>query len=467
MTPRRRASVIAAIVALGVAVAGCKSVSNPFRSHPKPSAIPAGQRISLLELNDQLKVSDALKGQDFFLPAPAPQAEWPLAGGTLEQSVENVDAAPDFRVAWKRGFGLKSGAHAHVTAPPIMAAGKVFVMDAGATVSAHDAQTGSQLWRVDLKPKFKSARARFKLGRNRGSDHDAFGGGLAYADGKLYVASGFRMVAQLDPNTGAVNWSTPTDAPIHNAPTVADGRVYVVDVDDELLTYDAATGTPDWTHQALTEPARMLVASSPAVSNGTIVASFASGELVAMRSDNGTELWNQPLSRTTRSNALSEIRDIAGRPVIYKGDVFAISHANVLADTDLRTGTVRWQLPLSGITSPWPAGDVVFAVGLDGTVICAARESGQLYWSVDLNAPDLTKKSKKGPKRSHAVWSSPILAGNRLITVSSGGEAVALNAKSGAIERRLKIGDDVLLGPIAAGGTIYVVSQNADLIAIR
>jgi outer membrane protein assembly factor BamB len=209
------------------------------------------------------------------------------------------------------------------------------------------------------------------------------------------------------------------------------------------------------------------VASSPAVSNGTLVASFASGELVAMRSDNGTELWNQPLSRTTRTNALSEIRDIAGRPVIYKGDVFAISHADVMADTDLRTGTVRWQLPLAGITSPWPAGDVVFAVGLDGTVICAARESGQLYWTTDLNATSLDKKGKKVAKRSRAVWSSPILASNRLIMVSSSGEAVALNAKTGEVQRRLKLGDDALIGPIAAGGTIYVVSQSADLIAIR
>ena len=75
-------------------------------------------------------------------------------------------------------------------------------------------------------------------------------------------------------------------------------RVYVIDVNDELLTFNAENGTPDWTYQALTEPARIMAASSPAVSNGTLVASFASGELVALRSDNGTELWNLPLSHT-------------------------------------------------------------------------------------------------------------------------------------------------------------------------
>jgi len=455
MTTRRHASVIAAIAAASVAITGCSSAGRMFHSRPKPAAAnKEAQRISLLELSDQLKVSDTLKGQDFFLPPAQPQADWPLPGGTLEQSVENVDAAPDFRIAWRKPFGEKSSRRAHVLAPPIMAEGKVFVMDAGADVSAHDARTGDTIWKVSMRPKSKRER-------------EAFGGGLAYADGKLYVASGFRLVAELDPATGHTLWVTRTAAPIHDAPTVADGRVYTIDVDDELQTFNAANGTPDWTYQALTEPARMLVASSPAIANGTLIASFASGELVALRSDNGTELWNQPLSHTTRISALSEIRDIAGRPVVYKGSVFAISHADVMADTDLRTGEVHWTLPVSGFTSPWAAGDVVFAVGDDGRVLCAARDSGQLYWLIDLDAPPPVTKKNKKPRRSNAVWSSPILANGRLITVSDKGEAVAINAKTGVVEARLKIGDDALLAPIAAGGMIYVATQTADLIAIR
>lgn len=456
MTTRRRARVLTVVALASVSLAACAhhGLRNPFASQPRRPAANEAQRISLLELNDQLKVSPALRGQDFFLPPPQPQADWPTAGGTLENSVENVAAAPDFRVAWRRPFGLRSGAHAHVMAPPVAADGKIFVMDAGAGVSAHDARTGARIWRVDLKPKSKRER-------------EAFGGGMAYADGKLYVASGFRLVAEVDAATGHVDWLTRTEAPIHDAPTVADGRVYAIDVDDEMLTFSAATGAPDWTYQALTEPARMLVASSPAVSNGTVVASFASGELVALRGDNGTELWNVPLSRTTRTNALSEIRDIAGRPVIYKGDVFAVSHADVMAATDLRTGQLRWQIPVSAFTSPWAAGDVVYVVDDSGQVICASRDSGQLYWLTDLNATPPATPHHKPPKHVRAVWSSPILANGRLITVSDHGDAVAIDAKSGQVVARLKLGEDALLGPIAMGGLIYVATQKADLIAIQ
>ena len=51
--------------------------------------------------------------------------------------------------------------------------------------------------------------------------------------------------------------------------------------------------------------------------------------------------------------------------------------------------------------------------------------------------------------------------------VSSKGEAVALNPKTGALDRRLRIGADALIGPIAVNGTIYIVTQSAQLIAIR
>ena len=333
-----------------------------------------------------------------------------------------------------------------MTAPPIAAGGRIFVMDGGATISARDASTGAQIWRTNITPKSKR-------------DHEAWGGGLAFADGKIYASSGFREVVQIDAATGALGWRTRTEAPVHAAPTVFGGRVFAVDVNDELLAFDAATGAQAWTYQALTEPARILAASSPAVENDTVVASFASGELVALRASNGNELWNASLSRANRTNALSEIRDIAGRPVIYKSDVFAVSHSDVFAAVDLRTGTARWTLPVSAITSPWPAGDAVFVVDQSGQVICAARESGQIYWIKDLNA------GRK--KKQRAVWSSPVLASGRLIIVSSKGEAVALNAKTGAVERTLRLGNDALIGPIAVGGTVYVVTEAAQLVAIR
>jgi outer membrane protein assembly factor BamB len=313
-------------------------------------------------------------------------------------------------------------------------------------------------------------RTSIRTGGKR--DREAFGGGVAYANGKLYVASGFREVVQLDAATGAIGWRTRTDQPIHAAPTVVDGRVLVVAIDNTLLTFDAATGAAGWNYQALSEPARILAASSPAVSGDTVVSAFGSGELVALRAQNGSDLWNAALSRTSQTSALSEIRDIPGRPVIYQGDVFAVSHSGVFAATDLRTGQSRWSLPVVGVTSPWPAGDVVYVVSRDGQLICASRDSGQVYWIRDLNEGFKSKKRGGvfgigGHTIQKPLWSSPILANNRVILAGASGSLVAVNAKTGEIERRVNLGAPTVIGPIAAGSMIYLLSDKGQLIALR
>jgi len=145
---------------------------------------------------------EALKGIEFFLPPALPQADWPQPGGLGEFNVENVEAAPAFEIAWRRGFGKGSDRTFHITASPVVAGGRVYVMDAETDVAALDAQTGAVVWKKSTRP---SSRR----------DKDGFGGGIAFADGKLYVATGFRVVTQLDAVTGEAGWTRQTASPIH------------------------------------------------------------------------------------------------------------------------------------------------------------------------------------------------------------------------------------------------------------
>jgi outer membrane protein assembly factor BamB len=453
---------IIAVATAATALVGCSTVSglNPFggKGGKGKSTAAQGERIPVIFGDDTLAVADALKGQDFYLPPPAAVAAWPQAGGTPDAPVENADAGASFQVAWRRSVGRGSNRHDHITAPPVAAAGKIFTMDAQAGVSAHDAKTGARLWSVDLRSKERR-------------DRNAFGGGVAYADGKLFVTSGYRLVTALDANSGAVLWQTKVDTPIHNAPSISGNHLLAIDLEDELTSFDTATGAAQWNYQGLVEPARILAASSPAISEGTAVAAFASGEVVAVQASNGNDLWTQSLSRSSRNNALSEIRDIAGRPIIYKGDVYAVSHSGVFAAVDLRTGAGKWVIPVSSITTPWAAGDVVYVISKAGELICAARETGKIYWIVDLNKGQaLAKKRGRfglGGSKMRPYWFGPVLASNHLVVVSSTGLALGLDPKTGARQTSVNLGSPALLTPIAMDGMLYVLTDKADLVAIR
>jgi len=448
------------VAAVAVSLAGCSTLSsvNPFnRGEKSRSTASQGERIPVIFGDDTVAVADALKGVDFSLPPPAPVTAWPQAGGTPDAPVDHAEAAPAFQIAWRKGVGQGSSRREHVTAPPVAAVGKVFTMDGQATVVATDSRTGARVWQADLRGNDKR-------------DRNAFGGGLAYADGKLYVTSGFRFVAALDAASGAVLWRTAVGTPIHGAPSVAGGKVMAIDLEDQLNAFDAATGAPQWNHQGIVEPARILAASSPAISEGTVVAAFASGEITALLTANGNELWTQSLSRSNRNNALSEIRDIAGRPVIYKGDVFAASHSGVFAAIDLRTGSGRWVIPVSSITTPWGAGDVVYVMSKAGELICASRETGKIYWLVDLNKGFRPAKASRFFGRGTKIrpyWSGPVLASNRLVVVSTTGQALALDPKTGATQGSLSLGGPAILTPIAMDGMLYVMTDEANLVAIR
>jgi outer membrane protein assembly factor BamB len=455
---------IGAVLAGALVVSGCAQTRDLFNfgdQGPQETA-QAENRIALVGFDQEVVPEEGLKGATFYLPDPVSVDQWALPGANPEQSPPHSDAAKALDIAWKRGFGSSRGRNAHVMAPPVAVNGKIYVMDGHATVSALDARSGAQVWKADLRGKLKR-------------DTVAYGGGLAIAEGKLIVVSGYRFVSQLDAETGVVLWRTQTEQPIHAAPTISGGRIFAVAVDNTLLTFDFATGKEGWTYQALTESARILAASSPAVSGDTVVAAFGSGELIALRAANGNDLWSESLSRASRTNALSEIRDIAGRPVIYQGEVVAVSHSGVLSSTDLRTGTTRWTLPVTGITTPWVAGDVVYVVDRAGKLYCLARETGLAYWVTDLGQgreeagffSGFGGSSKKKKAKVRPVWSSPILASGRLLLASNKGEMVAVNARTGEIERSQSLGGSVTVGAIALGETAYFVTDEAKLIAVR
>jgi outer membrane protein assembly factor BamB len=458
MMSRRVIARSAALLLVGVSLVGCAGFKTPSffglggDKRPKERA-SEGERIPVLGGTDVLSVAPALKGVSFSIPPAQPMTSWPVPGGTPEQSVENVEAAKAFRIAWHKQVGMGSSRRTHVMDGPIAAEGHLFLLDGQGSVFALD-ESGKELWHDNFRPR-------------KGRDMEAWGGGLAYADGTIFMSSGYRFVAAIDAKTGAVKWRIDVASPIHSSPNVSGGRVYVTDVTDQMYAFDAATGRSDWTYQALEEPARMLVASSPAISGEVVVSGFASGELVGLNTANGNLLWQDVLSLTNRNNALSEIRDIAGRPVIYRGAVFAGSHSGVFNAVDMRTGTPTWSLPISTITTPWAAGDVVYVTDQSGQLICIARDSGQIYWIRQLNADIPGNAKRKAKKKIKAVWSSPIIASNRLIVVNDHGDAVALDAQTGDLQSVLKLGSPAFMSPIAVNGSIYVLTLSGELIAIR
>ncbi len=459
--PERFSQVGAA--ALGLAVAfGLSACSHmPFKNHnsDQGAVVSQGQRISIVAFEQKLEPSKSLAGIGYYLPPPQTVTSWPVGGGPAGAPIQHADAAPNFKVAWTKSIGAASKGNTEVLAQPVSDGRLIYTLDGEARVSAFDVDTGNTVWSVDLNPHLKR-------------DKVAFGGGLALGNGKLFVTSGYRFIDALDPETGKVVWEKQTDTQFHSAPTVNDSFVFATDVDNQIFAFDQNTGEMGWTYQAITEPARLLKTSSPIVSGGMVYAPFSSGELVAINAATGDPVWEQVLAQSSRTNALSEIRDISGRPVLYNGVIFAASHSGVFEAMNATTGDPKWQIATDSINTPWVAGDVVFLVSLQGELMAASRDSGQIYWLKDLNTGmQHMKKGAFGLGREKLVgkvplWSGPVLASNRLIMFNSLGNAVAYDPKTGEQQAQLPVGGPVYIAPIVVGDKLFVITDDAKLVAI-
>lgn len=451
-----RISHLAVMVAAAAALSACSTVTRavdavtPFDSD-KPAAPtePKDDRISILSFEQKLEVDAALAGRLPVVPEPVAAADWTQPGGPADNAPQHAAMSGNFEIAWRRDAGQGSNNDRRITSPPVIADGRIYVLDGDQEVIAFSARDGDRLWSKNLTPR-------------RGRDKTALGGGVAVADGKVFVTSGYGFAAAFDATTGAEVWRRASESPFHAAPTVSGGRVFASNNDSELIAMDAATGNVLWTHQAIAEPARILSASSPAVKGDTVVAPFASGEVVALLAANGRRLWVDALTRAGRLTSLSAINDIAGRPVVVDGVVYAASHSGILAAIDQRSGQRIWARGMASTQTPWVAGDTLYAITIDGELTALERTTGQPFWVTQLR-----RYRDDEDRKGRVAWTGPILAGGKLFLVSSLGEAVLVSPTTGAVERTIRVGAPVYIPPVVAGGQIFLLTDEAKLIALR
>lgn len=475
--------VLTILFASSALLSACSTVSrvtdavNPFNNSKgvDQGDIPTDpERISILSLDDKLEVAGTMLSSEIVLPPVYTNTDWPQSGGYATHSVQHTDAPGDLSKLWSTGVGKGSYRKGRVVASPVVAGGRIFTMDAANRVTAMDALTGSKLWsyKISVTNKGKTRVGRtsiidrikdpLTLGEKGGKDKEAVGGGVAVVGGRLYVTSGFGVVAALDAQSGDEIWVNRIHTPIHSAPTVAGGRLFAVSDDNELFAFDADTGAILWTYQAIIEMARMLTSPSPAVIDDVVIAPFSSGEVVALKAQNGGVLWQEALDATGNLTPLATLNDIAAGPVIADGYVFATTQSGTFNAFDLRTGQQVWAQPAGSLGFPMVVGDFVYTVTTEGEVVCMSKTDGTVIWITQLRA---FKKQKKRKKR--ISWVGPVMAGERLLMMSSRGEAVEMSPYTGEIIRTFKVAGDVYVAPIVANNTVYYITDSAKLVALK
>ncbi len=426
-----------------LALAGCDLWFGLDEAPPLP-----GERLSVLSHQNTLAPDPELAGAEILLPAPIPNPDWPQPGGYANHAMHHIEVGEALATLWRENIGEGADDAERLVGSPIVADGRVFVMDAETRVSAYDTESGKTMWELDLTPDE--------------DDDGHIGGGLTFDGGRVFATTGFAQVVAIDAATGEELWRRTLDGPMRTAPTARGGRVFVVTVVNKLYALRADTGETLWDYTGIEETASLLGGASPAVDEGIVIAPFTSGELVALSVESGRELWSDSLAAVRRTDVVSTLAHIRGRPIIDRGRVFAISHGGLMAAIDLRSGQRIWDKDLGGQESPWVAGDYLFVLTNNAELVCLSRENGRVFW-----VRQLPRFEDEEDQQDPITWTGPILASDRLIVAGSHGEALAVSPYTGQVIGRQELPDGVSVSPVAAAGTLYLLANDATLVALR
>ncbi|MDP8912785.1 MAG: PQQ-binding-like beta-propeller repeat protein [Pseudomonadota bacterium] len=449
--------VVIALAAMSL-LGGC----GVFKSS-KPKTPTIGERIPVLSAESRIEVDPALADVAITLPPAQANADWAQPGGNASKSMGHLALGTSLSRAWTADIGEGSQSRARLASAPVVANGRVYTIDTQAVVRAFDARTGAQVWAHEVgDPKDRRGGISLWTGESTGAHGILFGGGVSFDNGRLYATSGLGDVEAIDAATGAQVWRVRPAGPLRGAPTIANENVYVITQDNQLFALNPADGKVRWNAAGTFETSGVFGAAAPAAAQGTVVAGFSSGELTAYRYENGRTVWQDALTRTSISTAVATISDIDAEPVIDQGRVYALGQGGRMVALELNTGQRIWEINVAGISTPWVAGEWIFAVTDQGQLMALARATGRVKWLTQL-----PRYRDEEDKEGAISWVGPVLAGDRLIVANTRGQIVNVSPLDGTVQSRVETKMSISLPLVVAGSTLYVLHDEGRLTAWR
>ncbi|MDB5886872.1 MAG: Pyrrolo-quinoline quinone [Polaromonas sp.] len=296
------------------------------------------------------------------------------------------------------------------------------------TVALLDAQTGRDIWRLDLKAPI------------------AAGVG---SDGKVLavVTKDNEVVAM---QAGRELWRQKLNAQAFTAPFVAGERVFVLAADRSVNAFDGQTGRKLWTQQRSSEPLVLRQSGVMLAVGDTLVVGLA-GRLAGMNPLNGSIQWEAPIATPRGINDIERLVDLVGSTSRVGDTVCARAFQASIGCVSTVRGSLLWAKPANGLQGIQGDDRLLFGTEADGTVIALKRTDGERVWSSE--------------RLRYRGLTGPLVAGRSVVIGDATGFVHLLSREDGTLLNRLTTdGSAIAADPVlAAGNSLVAVTRNGGI----
>ena len=347
---------------------------------------------------------------------------------------ELVDLTSSLKITtlWSKSLQGSDGAFLHIA--PAISNDRLYIAEPSGRVYALDAETGKELWSVDLDVPIS--------------------GGPGVSNSLLAVGTQEAELIVLNTEDGSIRWRKPVSSEVLSVPGVGNGRVVCRTIDGRVESLSGDSGDLRWAYDRDVPVLTLRGDSSPVVDDTLVMVGFASGKLVALSMDSGLVAWEATIAIPKGRTELERVVDIDAELKLVEGTVYAAAFHGEVAAVSETSGVVLWQRELSshaGLDADWRQ---VYVTDADDHIWSLDATNGATLWQQkDLHARQL---------------SAPAMVESYLVVGDLEGYLHWLSQYDGQMLARSRVGSDpIRVKPLVYNDTVYVFGDGGKLTALK
>lgn len=315
------------------------------------------------------------------------------------------------------------------TSNPVLDGSIIYVGTHGARFYAVDRQRGKVIWTFENdEPIASTARV---------------------VGGQIYFTDLGGSVVCLNQANGALVWKQVLGREMLGQPLVAGERLYLLKGEQTVVALNKTSGNVIWEKFIRTylRSITMRGHASMILEGGILYLGLGDGHLYALNTGSGDVLWDKNLTLPLRT-----FKDIDARVVVVGDALYVGSYSGAVYKLNKRSGTILWSTEITTGVPVVAVGDVVVVADTHGSLVGLDANDGSRLWINDL---------------SDSVLSEPVLYDGKIFVSSFDEKAYLVSPKDGTQIQKMNVGDGALTQPLVDGTDIYLLTNQATLVALR
>jgi outer membrane protein assembly factor BamB len=273
------------------------------------------------------------------------------------------------------------------------------------------------------------------------------------SDGELVVVvSESGEAIALDAKSGTERWRINVGAEVLAPPAVGHDTVVLRASDHRLFGLEARDGQRRWLYQRSTPALGLRSHAGVLIVGEVVLAGLPGGRLVAVSLENGGNIWELNVATPRGSTELERVADVAGTPVVSRGEVCAVTYQGRAACFDGTNGNALWVRNFSS------------HVGLDRdsrfVLITDERDSVQ---ALDVYSGAVVWRQDALPRRA---VSRPLIVGDYVVVGDFDGYVHVLSREDGNFVARARADSSAISAdPQHLGDGFVVQTRDGEIVA--